>query len=134
MPRNELINRGAEGSATSRVGLEKFFAPLGRRQKVFLFLPTYRQSVVGFITHDGTETDSVLGLSLDEAATLRAWLARNDVLLVVKSHPMSVHQGCKQEAGDHILVCDETDFMRSDVGPVSYTHLDVYKRQIDYRI
>ncbi len=116
LPRNELINRHAEGPAASRAVLEKFFSPLGSRQKVFLFLPTYRQSVVGFITNDGTETDSVLGLTLDEASTLRAWLAHNNVMLIVKPHPMSVHHGREYEAGDNILIFDETDFMRSEVG------------------
>jgi CDP-glycerol glycerophosphotransferase (TagB/SpsB family) len=65
----------------------------GDADRLIFFLPTYRNSVRGFKTRDGTETNSTLGLSAADARQLHDWLQKNRCKLIVKPHPMSINAG-----------------------------------------
>lgn len=77
-------------------------------EKVILFLPTYRKSNTGYITHDGKESASALAMNESEYEALQKFLATKRVRLLVKPHPMSVHYGDNKIITNNIwLINDE---------------------------
>lgn len=87
LPRNDLLFSHSEAARKFAVKAKQ------GAQKVLLFLPTYRQSKVGFATSDGRESDSVLGMTQPEIERFRSMLAATQTRVLVKPHPMSVHYG-----------------------------------------
>jgi CDP-glycerol glycerophosphotransferase (TagB/SpsB family) len=87
LPRNDFLT-------TVRAKSVDIVARLrGDADRLIFFLPTYRNSVRGFKTRDGTETNSTLGLSAADARQLHDWLQKNRCKLIVKPHPMSINAG-----------------------------------------
>lgn len=102
LPRNDLLFSDTAAvrvfAAQARVGVER----------VLLFLPTYRQSKIGYITHDGEESASALSMGPMEVDALRAWLAATRTRMLVKPHPMSVHYGRDDKLSENLwLISDE---------------------------
>ena len=87
LPRNDFLT-------VMRPESVEFVARLrGRADRLIFFLPTYRNSIRGFKTQDGTETNTMLGLSAADAQELHTWLKNNHCKLIVKPHPMSINAG-----------------------------------------
>jgi CDP-glycerol glycerophosphotransferase len=87
LPRNDFLT-------TARPTSVEFVARLrGDAKRLIFFMPTYRNSARGFMTQDGTETNTVLGLSEADAQQLHSWLEINHCKLIVKPHPMSINSG-----------------------------------------
>lgn len=88
MPRCELMlqqpSDEAVASTRSLVGARSY-------QKLAIWLPTYRASVVGDIRTDGRETGDALQIGGVNLATLSDAFAEADALCLVKRHPMSPH-------------------------------------------
>jgi CDP-glycerol glycerophosphotransferase len=87
LPRNDFLKEPRPAAVDYVARLR------GRAQRLILLMPTYRSSANGFMTHDGIETNTVLGLSEEDAKKLHAWLERNHCKLLVKPHPMSINAG-----------------------------------------
>jgi CDP-glycerol glycerophosphotransferase (TagB/SpsB family) len=87
LPRNDFLREPRAAAVDYAARLR------GQAQRLILLMPTYRSSASGFITHDGIETNTVLGLSEADAGKLHAWLERNRCKLLVKPHPMSINAG-----------------------------------------
>ena len=88
----------------------------GTADRLIFFMPTYRHSARGFMTEDGTETNSVLGLSETDAALLHAWLEKNRCKLIVKPHPMSINAGKAFEDDVCWAMIDESSLFKHGMG------------------
>ncbi len=87
LPRNDFL------STARPACLETARRLRGKAERLIFFMPTYRNSAHGFMTEDGTETNTVLGLDEADAALLHSWLQTNRCKLIVKPHPMSINAG-----------------------------------------
>jgi len=88
----------------------------GDAERLIFFMPTYRNSAHGFLTQDGTETNTVLGLSEADAQQLHSWLAANRCKLLVKPHPMSINAGKPFEDDANWAMIDEQALFESGLG------------------
>ena len=88
----------------------------GQADRLIFFMPTYRNSAHGFLTQDGTETNSVLGLSETDAQQLHSWLVTNHCKLLVKPHPMSINVGKPFEDDAYWAMIDEQALFKSGLG------------------
>ena len=110
LPRNDfLVTERAE--STSLVARLR-----GDADRLIVFLPTYRCSARGFLTEDGTETHTLLGLNAADAQQLHSWLKNNRCKLIVKPHPMSVNAGKPFEADAQWAMIDEEILFRDGLG------------------
>ena len=110
LPRNDFLLQARPEVACTVARLR------GRARRLVLFLPTYRKSKVGLITHDGEETGNILGLSKLDAERLHGWLERNDCKLLVKPHPMSVHAGMEFPDDEQWALIDDSRLIREGLG------------------
>jgi CDP-glycerol glycerophosphotransferase len=110
LPRNDFLTARRPESVEYAARLR------GDADRLIFFMPTYRNSVHGFLTQDGTETNSVLGLSEADAQQLHSWLAANRCKLLVKPHPMSVNVGKPFEDDACWAMIDEQALFKSGVG------------------
>jgi CDP-glycerol glycerophosphotransferase len=110
LPRNDFLisNRPESVSMVARLR--------GDADRLIVFLPTYRRSARGFLTEDGTETDTILGLNAADAQQLHSWLKNNRCKLIVKPHPMSVNAGKPFEADAQWAMIDEQMLFRHGLG------------------
>jgi CDP-glycerol glycerophosphotransferase (TagB/SpsB family) len=88
----------------------------GNADRLIFFLPTYRNSARGFRTNDGTESNSILGLSEGDAQRLHAWLKANRCKLIVKPHPMSINVGKAFADDEHWAMVDEKKLFEQGLG------------------
>jgi CDP-glycerol glycerophosphotransferase len=88
----------------------------GRADRLIFFLPTYRNSARGLKTQDGTETNTLLGLSEADAQRLHAWLKANRCKLIVKPHPMSINAGKTFADDEHWAMIDEQALFKEGLG------------------
>jgi CDP-glycerol glycerophosphotransferase (TagB/SpsB family) len=110
LPRNDFLT-------TVRPQVVEHAARLrGHADRLIFFMPTYRNSARGFMTHDGTETNTVLGLSEADAQQLHSWLEENHCKLLVKPHPMSINVGKPFEDDAHWAMIDEQALFKSGLG------------------
>lgn len=87
LPRNDLLLSGSAATKSFRKTVATDF------DRLTAFLPTYRQSKVGYIAHDGEETANTLLMSDADVRRLCDLLHQTRTLMFVKPHPMSVHYG-----------------------------------------
>jgi len=102
LPRNDLL---FSDTSAARAFSDKVRAGV---ERVLLFLPTYRQSAVGFMTQDGQETASALAMTEAEIDQLKLWLARTRTRMLVKPHPMSVHYGQNLELDERLWIISDS--------------------------
>jgi CDP-glycerol glycerophosphotransferase (TagB/SpsB family) len=76
-------------------------------KKVIFFLPTYRQSKVGFETSDGVESGDILAMKEAEVGEFRKMLKARGIRLLVKPHPMSVHYGREEKVDDWLWIISD---------------------------
>jgi CDP-glycerol glycerophosphotransferase (TagB/SpsB family) len=110
LPRNDCLTSALPESVEFAARLR------GDADHLIFFMPTYRNSVHGFLTQDGTETNTVLGLSEADAQQLHSWLAINRCKLLVKPHPMSINAGKPFEDDAHWAMIDEQVLFKSGLG------------------
>jgi CDP-glycerol glycerophosphotransferase len=110
LPRNDFLTMARPKSV-------EFVARLrGDAKRLIFFMPTYRNSARGFMTQDGTETNTVLGLSEADAQQLHSWLEINRCKLIVKPHPMSINSGKPFENDAHWAMIDEQMLFENGLG------------------
>lgn len=110
LPRNDFLS-------TMRPACVDLAARLrGDAERLIFFMPTYRNSARGFKTEDGTESNSVLGLSEADAALLHAWLQNHRCKLIVKPHPMSINAGKPFEDDACWAMIDEPGLFKHGMG------------------
>jgi len=110
LPRNDFLTMTRPKSV-------EFVARLrGDAKRLIFFMPTYRNSARGFMTHDGTETNTVLGLNEADAQQLHSWLENNRCKLIVKPHPMSINSGKTFENDAHWAMIDEHTLFENGLG------------------
>jgi CDP-glycerol glycerophosphotransferase len=88
----------------------------GEAERLIFLLPTYRNSARGFKTQDGTETNTVLGLSEPDAQRLHDWLKGHRCKLIVKPHPMSINAGKPFADDAHWAMIDEQALFEKGLG------------------
>lgn len=84
LPRNDMLYYNTEKAS------EVVYRQC-KQKKFLLYLPTYRKSCEGDVREDGIEHDSILNMSSSDVDFLVEWLNQNNIVLVVKPHPMSLH-------------------------------------------
>jgi CDP-glycerol glycerophosphotransferase (TagB/SpsB family) len=110
LPRNDFLTKVRPESVDMVARLR------GHADRLIFFMPTYRNSVRGLKTEDGTETHTILGLCEADANELHSWLKKNNCKLIVKPHPMSINAG-KQFADDaQWAMLDEQALFREGLG------------------
>jgi CDP-glycerol glycerophosphotransferase (TagB/SpsB family) len=110
LPRNDFLTRARPTAAAIAERLR------GDAEHLIFFLPTYRVSVRGFKTVDGTETNSILGLSETDAERLHGWLKAQRCKLIVKPHPMSINAGKPFINDDLWTMVDEQSLFNEGLG------------------
>jgi CDP-glycerol glycerophosphotransferase (TagB/SpsB family) len=110
LPRNDFLTRARPSAAAMAARLR------GNAQRLIFFLPTYRVSVRGFKTADGTETNSILGLSDADAERLHGWLKARHCKLIVKPHPMSINAGKPFINDDYWTMVDDQSLFEQGLG------------------
>jgi CDP-glycerol glycerophosphotransferase len=110
LPRNDFLTRARPESVDIVARLR------GKADRLIFFLPTYRNSARGLKTQDGTETNTILGLSQTDAQRLHTWLKANRCKLIVKPHPMSINAGKKFLDDEHWAMIDEQALFREGLG------------------
>jgi CDP-glycerol glycerophosphotransferase (TagB/SpsB family) len=110
LPRNDFLT-SERSESTSVVARLR-----GDADRLIVFLPTYRSSARGFLTEDGTETHTLLGLNAADAQRLHAWLRNNRCKLIVKPHPMSINAGKAFEDDAQWAMIDEQVLFRDGLG------------------
>jgi len=110
LPRNDFLTMARPKSVEVVTRLR------GDAKRLIFFMPTYRNSARGFMTHDGTETNTVLGLSEADAQQLHSWLKINHCKLIVKPHPMSINSGKPFEDDAHWAMIDEHTLFENGLG------------------
>jgi len=134
-PRNDLLNVENPQEVWEKAGIDRT-----KYDKVFLWLPTYRKSVVGDLHLDGVEVDNVFNMVDFPTEKFEAFLKKNKCLCMIKPHPMAPKK--EMQSSDHILMIDEawlwerkltlyplvgvTDFLVSDISSImiDYVLLD----------
>ncbi|MGH9562333.1 MAG: CDP-glycerol glycerophosphotransferase family protein, partial [Terracidiphilus sp.] len=101
LPRNDFL------TSERREAIDIAARLRGQADRLIFFLPTYRKSAHGFVTQDGTETNTILGLSAADARRLHSWLKENRCKMIVKPHPMSVNAGRAFEDDAQWAMIDE---------------------------
>jgi CDP-glycerol glycerophosphotransferase (TagB/SpsB family) len=110
LPRNDILVAGRPESTSVVASLR------GDADRLIVFLPTYRCSARGFLTEDGTETHTLLGLNAADAQQLHSWLKDHRCKLIVKPHPMSINAGKTFEADAQWAMIDEQMLFRHGLG------------------
>jgi CDP-glycerol glycerophosphotransferase (TagB/SpsB family) len=110
LPRNDFLIKARPKSVDIVTRLQ------GDAYRLIFFLPTYRTSARGMKARDGIETNSILGLSEDDAAQLHAWLKTNRCKLIVKPHPMSINAGKAFVSDAHWAMIDEAALFKEGLG------------------
>jgi CDP-glycerol glycerophosphotransferase (TagB/SpsB family) len=110
LPRNDFLTAARPASVEHVARLR------GGADRLIFFMPTYRNSVRGYMTKDGIETNTVLGLSEADARQLHSWLKKNHCKLLVKPHPMSINVGKPFEDDGHWAMIDEQALFKHGIG------------------
>jgi CDP-glycerol glycerophosphotransferase (TagB/SpsB family) len=106
LPRNDLLTVERPESTAGAARLR------GQADRLIFFMPTYRSSVRGFLTQDGTETSTILGLSQSDADRLK----RNRCRMIVKPHPMSINAGKRFTDDAQWAMIDEDILFQEGLG------------------
>lgn len=110
LPRNDFLTTERPESVAIAARLR------GHADRLIFFLPTYRNSARGFMTKDGTETSTVLGLSAADSDRLHSWLQKNRCKMIVKPHPMSINIGKPFVDDEQWALIDETILFKEGLG------------------
>lgn len=125
----------------SNKSLEKLNIKKEKYNKVLLWMPTYRKSVIGDIRNDGNHESfgilDVLGSNVDSFNSL---LMKKEYLLLVKLHPMDSINNYEIKELDNILVLKDSFLLDKDVllyelvGEVDVLLTDYSSIFIDYLV
>lgn len=135
LPRNDFFANSDAEQVWHKAGIDRT-----KYTKVFFWLPTYRKSVLGYLTEDGVECDNVFNMVDFPTAEFDAFLREQNCLCIIKPHPMAPRK--EAHSTENILIIDEEwlwerklmlypllglmDFMISDISSVmiDFTLLD----------
>ena len=127
IPRNDHLVNNEPESIWKKAGINR-----SKYDKVFFWLPTYRKSVVGYLTEDGVEVDNIFNMRDFSVVDFQRYLEEINCLCIIKPHPMAPIKDYVE--CDNILTIDEkwmwskklslysllgqTDFLVSDISSV----------------
>lgn len=100
LPRNDRLFRSCH-NLWERIDA----ASAAHCQKVIVWLPTYRKSVIGELRTDGRETGNEFAMDGITAHSLNEFLRQHNAFAFVKPHPMNFFPGCKQLS--HLRIVDD---------------------------
>lgn len=131
LPRNDFFKSADPAAIWQKAGIdrEKF-------DKVFLWLPTYRKSVLGHITEEGVECDNVFNMVEFPEAEFDAFLKEQNCLCILKPHPMAPRK--EATSSDNILIIDEDWLWQRQLmlypllGQMDFLVSDISSVMIDY--
>ena len=132
IPRNDLLQSLLPSHIWEKAGIDR-----SKYDKVFFWLPTYRKSVLGYITEDGVEVDNVFNIKNFPVEDFEEFLKEQRCLCIIKPHPMAPRKEMK--SSEHILMIDEawlwsrkltlyplvgvSDFLVSDISSIMIDYL-----------
>ena len=100
IPRNDLLKLDDPTEIWAKAEIDR-----SKYDKVFFWLPTFRKSVLGYLTEDGVEVDNVFNMVDFPTDKFHAFLEKNRCLCIRKPHPMAPKKN--MTSTDHILLIDE---------------------------
>ena len=133
LPRNDLLHSHDPGAIWQKAGIDR-----SKYDKVFFWLPTYRKSVLGYLTNDGVEVDNVFNMKNFPTSEFNEFLKSNRCLCILKPHPMAPKKDTISH--DHILIIDEDWLWKRKltlyplVGQVDFLVSDISSIMIDFML
>lgn len=133
IPRNDLLLSDRPEEIWEKAGIDRT-----AYDKVFFWLPTYRKSVLGYLTENGVEVDNIFNMVDFPTAEFQAFLAENRCLCIIKPHPMAPVKESLDYA--NILVVDENWLWEHDltlyplVGQTDFLVSDISSVIVDYML
>lgn len=102
-PRNDLFFQRGKFFQKKKLNKEKY-------KKIIMWMPTYRQSIVGDIRIDGKFNEKYIGiLKLDSLKILNEILKEKKFLLLIKIHPMDILNKLKVNSFSNIIILKKND-------------------------
>lgn len=102
-PRNDLLFEKSNFYEKSKIKKEKY-------NKIIIYLPTYRKSIIGDVREDGVYEKEKLGIiNLKELKILDENLVKNNNLMIIKLHPMDFLQTLQLEKFSNIIILKSAD-------------------------
>ena len=133
IPRNDLLKVDDPTEIWSKAGIDR-----SKYDKVFFWLPTFRKSVLGYLTEDGVEVDNVFNMLDFPTKEFNTFLEKNRCLCILKPHPMAPKKD--MISTDHILIIDEKWLWERKltlyplVGLADFLVSDISSIMIDYML
>lgn len=109
IPRSDLLLAAREQPHVALSSLPG----IAEGDRVIVWLPTYRQSVIGEIRLDGIEMGNELQIHEDHFASLDKAFQRVGVKCIVKAHPMSPRYRTRNH--ENLLFMDNADLLESSI-------------------
>lgn len=102
-PRNDLLFEKSNFYEKKKIKKENY-------NKVIIYLPTYRKSIIGDLREDGLYEREKLGIiNLKELKILNENLVKNNNLMIIKLHPMDILQTLQLENFSNIIILKLSD-------------------------
>lgn len=130
-PRNDLMFQETDFFRNRGIDRDNY-------RSIGIWLPTYRQSIVGDIRNDGIFNDNGISfLSMDDLHRLDAQLQERTSLLIVKLHPMDALQQIDFGSFSNLIIIKQQEFREQLyplLGACDYLLTDYSSVWIDYCI
>lgn len=133
LPRNDLLVNQDPSSIWQKSGIDR-----SKYEKVFFWLPTYRKSVLGYLTEDGVECDNVFNMVDFPTEDFDSFLKDEKCLCIIKPHPMAPKK--QANSSDNILIIDEKWLWERKltlytlIGQIDFLVSDISSVMIDYML
>lgn len=102
-PRNDLFFEKSNFFIKRRINKNKY-------KKIFLWMPTYRQSIIGDIRIDGEIKNNYLGvIPFENIKGINNLLKEKKYLLIIKIHPMDILNKINLEEYSNIIILKTND-------------------------
>ena len=133
LPRNDLMMSEDPASIWQKSGIDR-----AKYDKVFFWLPTFRKSVLGFLTEDGIECDNLFNMVDFPTGDFDSFLKDEKCLCIIKPHPMAPKK--QANSSDNILIIDEKWLWERKltlytlIGQVDFLVSDISSVMIDFML
>lgn len=102
-PRNDLFFKKSNFFIKRKIDKNKY-------KKIFIWMPTYRQSIVGDIRIDGEIKNNYLGvIPFENIEEMNGILKEEGYLLIIKIHPMDILNKINLEEYSNIIILKTND-------------------------
>lgn len=130
-PRCDLLFEKTDWFEINRINREEY-------EKIGIWMPTYRKSIIGDILNDGIYKDNGVSiLKEEELQSLDIFLRKKRILLLVKLHPMDALQEVEYNHFSNIVIIKPKEFksqLYPLLGACDFLLTDYSSVFIDYQI